>query len=59
MQKKCLQKNQQKSIKNPENPSKNPEKPKNPNFKKWVFANPVYHYNGIRYIPLYYYNDKV
>jgi len=35
MQKKCLQKTQQK-------PFKNPEKPKNQNFKKWVFANPVY-----------------
>jgi len=47
MQKKCLQKTQQKPIKNPEKPCKNPEthrktqqKPKNQNFKNWVFANP-------------------
>jgi len=51
MQKKCLQKKQQKPIKNPAKTQKNPaktqknpaktQKPKNQNFKKWVFANPV------------------
>jgi len=52
MQKKCLQKTQQKPIKNPAKTQKNPaktqknpaktQKPKNQNFKKWVFANPAH-----------------
>jgi len=54
MQKKCLQKTQQKPIKNPAKTQKTPaktqknpekprktQKPKNQNFQKWVFANPV------------------
>jgi len=40
MQKKCLQKTQQKPIKNPAKTQKTQQKPKSQNFKKGVFANP-------------------